>query len=326
MTPRTPPRPPPSSRSALPARALNPGQLELSSPFRYPGGKSWLVPAALAFTRAHDVRHFSEPFAGGASVACAVLTEHLAARVTLNEIDGDVAAVWQVIFSAEAERLARLILNFDLGPETVGALLAAPGETLLDRAFRTIVRNRVNHAGILAAGAGRTKTGERGQSLRQRWYPDTLARRIRLLSACKDRVQVTSQDALTLLEGPQAPGTLLFLDPPYTFGKGAPGHRLYTHAELDHVRLMDAAAALKVPFLMSHQNHPELRALAWERGLKTRDVPMISAHNTRQNELLISRDFTWAEEHQRTVASQPGLFDQGEAQVSLPETPRDVTR
>lgn len=298
----------PHPRTVLPTRPLNPGQLDLTSPFRYPGGKSWLVPTALEFTSRHAPTRFVEPFAGGASVACAVLTEHLHAHVTLNELDGDVAAVWQVVFSSQGEALARRVLSFDLTWGTVDALLASPPDTLTDQAFATIVRNRVNHAGILAPGAGRTRRGERDAGLSQRWYPETLARRIRTLSACRSRVTVTSEDALTLLERPHAPGTVMFLDPPYTFGPRAPGTRLYRHAALDHVRLMDATASLRVPFLMSHQNTPEVRALAWERGLQTRDVAMITAHNARQGELLISRDFRCAERGAAPAVLQPGLF------------------
>ena len=54
------------------------------SPFRFPGGKSWLVPRVLSWLEGPQRRGtFLEPFAGGASVALAVAHEGLVRTVEM---------------------------------------------------------------------------------------------------------------------------------------------------------------------------------------------------------------------------------------------------
>src|SRR5713226_20657 len=81
------------------------------SPFRYPGGKTWLVPYIRHWlspllrqqNNLTPIRpaEFIEPFAGGGIISLTVAAENLANRITMVEIDEDVAAVWQTIFHEE---------------------------------------------------------------------------------------------------------------------------------------------------------------------------------------------------------------------------------
>lgn len=287
--------------------------------FRYPGGKTWLAPALLHLLRAHPPTLFFEPFAGGAALTATVL-DHTSARVWLNELDPAVVAVHRVVFSDRAPQLARRILDFDLTPERVREVLHESPRTELDRAFQTILKNRVNRGGILAPGAGLVRLGENGRGLRQRWYPETLAGRIAVLAAHRHRVTVTQGDALGILERtPFRPGTVIFVDPPYTAGAKSAGRRLYTHHTLDHVRLFQACANLGVPWVMTHEHDPQVMALAWEHHLTWRAVKMTSGHNVTARELVVARDLSWADGVNTLkgpdVPVQPTLFG------SLPGTP-----
>src|SRR5713226_5124115 len=81
------------------------------SPFRYPGGKTWLVPyirrwLSLFIRQQNNLApirsaEFIEPFAGGGIISLTVAAENLANHITMIEIDEDVAAVWQTIFHEE---------------------------------------------------------------------------------------------------------------------------------------------------------------------------------------------------------------------------------
>ncbi|MGH7194996.1 MAG: DNA adenine methylase, partial [Candidatus Saccharimonadales bacterium] len=72
------------------------------SPFRYPGGKTWLVPHARRWlSNIRRSAEFAEPFAGGGIVGLSVLFEGLADRLTLFEIDKDIAAVWKTILNGK---------------------------------------------------------------------------------------------------------------------------------------------------------------------------------------------------------------------------------
>ncbi len=211
------------------------------------------------------------------------------------ELDAKVAEVWSVVFSTRAEELAERILAFDLTLENVQAVLAAPCGTAVDGAFQTILRNRVNRGGILAPGAGLIKAGENGRGLRSRWYPETLARRVRTLAALRDRVSVVCGDGIGSLEqyGGEV-GTAAFIDPPYTAGGKKAGSRLYTHHQLEHERLFDVAADFSGPFVMTYDNAPEIERLAGEYGLETRAIRMKNTHHALMTELLIGRDLGWA--------------------------------
>ena len=122
------------------------------SPFRYPGGKTWLVPTIREWLRQSQPRprELAEPFAGGGIVALSALFENLVSKVVLIEQDDDVAAVWKTIIHGDGKRLAREILEFDLTLESVKELLSREPQGDFERAFATVVRNRVQRGGIMA--------------------------------------------------------------------------------------------------------------------------------------------------------------------------------
>jgi hypothetical protein len=83
----------------MPSEIVNVASVPQRSPFRYPGGKTWLV---------------------------------------------------------------KKITTFDLTTESADDELSRVNTTLEDKAFQTILKNRINRGGILAPGAGRVKNGENG--------------------------------------------------------------------------------------------------------------------------------------------------------------------
>ncbi len=96
------------------------------SPFRYPGGKTWLVPRVRQWLRAQPTRPglLLEPFAGGGIVSLTAAFERLANRVHMVELDPQVAAVWQTILSEDAAWLGEAIVNFSLTPDNAMNALA----------------------------------------------------------------------------------------------------------------------------------------------------------------------------------------------------------
>src|SRR5207248_364046 len=106
-----------------------------------------------------------------------------------------VAAVWQTLLAGEDWAwITQKIESFELTYENVETFLARKGLTLRERAFRTIVRNRVNHGGILAPGVGLIKNGESGKGLKSRWYPTTLKKRIENIVQIRDRITFIHDD------------------------------------------------------------------------------------------------------------------------------------
>jgi len=291
-----------------PTRPVNVASIPLRSPFRYPGGKTWLVPYIRLWLRAMSERPilFVEPFAGGGICSLTVAFEGLADHVLMMELDQHVAAVWKTILMGQAEWLAQEILRFDMNLENVKSRLHE-GETntrlaLRERAFLTILRNRVQRGGIMAPGAGLVKSGENGKGIGSRWYPETLARRIRDIGRMRHRISFIEADAMKALDDYlHDERTVIFADPPYT--KAA--RRLYEHWEIDHALLFSKLASGRSPFLLSYDDADTIRRLAAEHGLQVRTVCMKNTHHARKKELLISRDLTWLD---AAAPRQPVLF------------------
>ena len=278
------------------AAIVNVASVPQRSPFRYAGGKSWLVPRARRWLASLPFvpSHFIEPFAGGASVGLAAAFENLAGHTTLVEIDPDVAAVWQTVLEGEAAWLAARLRGFDLNARSARAVIEGDVNSSRERAFRTIVCNRVNHGGILAPGVGMLKTGENGKGILSRWYPETLARRIEAIALQRSRLSFIEADGLEILrDNAGCPHTVFFIDPPYTVGGKSAGSRLYLHNSLDHKRLFALASQVQGEFLMCYDNTAEAHALADEFGFQTRAIAMKNTHHAKMTELLVSRSLDW---------------------------------
>lgn len=179
-----------------------------------------------------------EPFAGGGIISLTALFENLVPSAVMVELDEDIAAVWQAVVNGHAAWLAQRILQFDLTKGTVMAELSRRPLDVKERAFQTILKNRTCHGGILADGAGFVKHGENGKGIASRWYPATLARRLRDLEHVIDRIDFRWQDGLEVIqEFRDRKDVVFFIDPPYTAGGKSAGKRLYRYCELDHERL-----------------------------------------------------------------------------------------
>jgi DNA adenine methylase len=84
---------------------VNVASVPQRSPFRYPGGKTWLVPQIRRWLKAYDLppAYLLEPFAGGAIVSLTAAFEQLAKHIIMVEQDREVAAVWKTILDDGGE-------------------------------------------------------------------------------------------------------------------------------------------------------------------------------------------------------------------------------
>lgn len=269
---------------------VNVASVKQLSPFRYPGGKTWLVPEVRRWLQSREKlpSEFVEPFAGGGIVSLTVAAERLADHVTMIELDPDVSAVWHTLFNGDAEGLARRIIEFDLNPENVQTVLAAPASSKEDHAFQTILKNRTFHGGILAPGSGLLKHGENGKGIASRWYAGTLARRIRALIPLRSRITFIEGDGLDYLEKTlHQPDTAYFIDPPYTAPGKSAGKRLYRYSEIDHEKLFDLCSLAQGDFMMTYDDAVSVRNMVESRGFHLDRVPMKNTHHAQMFELLI---------------------------------------
>lgn len=267
------------------------------SPFRYPGGKTWLVPRVIQWIkRRTKVTEFIEPFVGGGIISLTVADQNLADHVTMVEKDEQVVSVWQTIFEGDAEWLVNEILSFDITFDNVVERLRKKSSNQRERAFQTILKNRTYHGGILAAGSAPLKHGENGKGIRSRWYPETLAKRIRRIAPFSDRISVIHGDGIEVIsQFSNQTNPLFFIDPPYSISGKKAGRRLYTHSELDHGHLFEVTSRVAGDFLMTYDDNEEVRGLAKEHAFETRLIAMKNTHHSEMKELLIGRDLSWCE-------------------------------
>lgn len=275
---------------------VNVASVPQRSPFRYPGGKTWLVPRIRQWLMSLPQKPsvFIEPFAGGAIVGLNVAFDGLADRVVLVELDDQVAAVWKTVLSGESEWLVNRILSFHVTEESVRAELAQAVASVKEKAFQTLLKNRTFHGGILAPGSSVIKAGENGKGIGSRWYPQTLVQRIRNISKMRDRIAFIEGDGTTTIyEYALQQRAVFFVDPPYTAAGKKAGTRIYTHHTLNHERLFDIMGHVAGDFLMTYDDTVEVQTLATCHGFQARAIAMKNTHHARMMELLIGRDLSW---------------------------------
>lgn len=272
-------------------RVINVASVPQRSPFRYPGGKTWLVPTARKwFAQADTKSSFIEPFAGGGIVALTAVAERFFDHVTMVELDDDMAAAWKTILSDDCQWLMKQISDFTVTSENITTAIARANYGMKEQGFATIIRNRTNHGGILAKGSGMIKTGENGRGLSSRWYPSTLIKRIADINRMREKITFIHGDAFEIMENHlDDSDSYFFIDPPYTVA----GRRLYTHYEVDHRRIFEIASRMTGHFLLTYDDTLEVREWADEYGLPYITIPMQTTHLVTKNELLISDSFEW---------------------------------
>lgn len=272
-------------------KVVNVASVPQRSPFRYPGGKTWLIPTVREWLRQDsNKKNLIEPFAGGGIVSLTAAFENLADQITMVELDEEVAAVWEIILNDKNEWLADRILNFELSHENVNKELSNPNKEIKDIAFCTILKNRVFHGGIIAKGSGMLKNGENGKGIASRWYAKTLADRIRAINFIKHKIQFLQTDAFKVIEqNSDNRNAYFFIDPPYTIA----GKRLYTYFDIDHEQLFYLTSKIQGKFMLTYDDTEEIRALANKYNLDSRTIPMKTTHHLKKNEIIISDNFDW---------------------------------
>jgi DNA adenine methylase len=273
---------------------VNVASVRQLSPFRYPGGKTWLIPQIYKWIGNLNFRprEFIEPFVGGGIVSLTIANENLADHIIMVEIDDEIASVWKTIFYGDADWLIHSILAFDMTIENVNKIISINYCTNEEKALKTIIKNRTFHGGILAKGSGLIKYGENGKGINSRWYPKTLANRINIIKRLRNRITFVQANGVEIIKNNIDNNNVFFLDPPYTAGGKKAGSRLYNHHVLDHKLLFSLCNDID-HFLMTYDVSEEIYTFSKEYNFKIRSIPMKNTHNTKMKEYIISKNLEW---------------------------------
>ena len=86
--------------------------VRLTSPLRYPGGKTALYPLISSVLRVNELerKQYVEPYAGGSGLALALLYQGHVSSIHINDIDQSIWAFWYCVLN-EAERFVHKIIE-----------------------------------------------------------------------------------------------------------------------------------------------------------------------------------------------------------------------
>jgi DNA adenine methylase len=237
------------------------------SPLRYPGGKTKLAEYVKALMRHNRLMggHYVEPYAGGASIALALVLEEFAEQVHINDLDRSVWAFWECVLNhcdALCDKIDTSPVNMDTWTEQREVQKDKDTASVLDLGFSTFFLNRTNRSGILTAGVIGGKNQDGNFKIDARFNKDDLIDRIRLISDHGSRISLYNLDAVTLLDtvAPALPtNTLVYLDPPY-YVKGGDLYEHHYQYE-DHAEVAAASRRVRQHVMVSYDDVPEIRAL-----------------------------------------------------------------
>lgn len=218
------------------------------SPLRYPGGKGKL----LCFVRDLILHNgleggsYSEPYAGGASVALGLLLDGYVSEIHINDFDKGIYSFWQSILNQTDEFLKRVWETPLTVSEWRKQLYIHKNRdqfNVLEVGFATFFLNRTNRSGVLSGGVigGLDQSGT--YKIDARYNREGLSKRIMAVACHKEHISLTQLDAIDFITkvAPKQVGEgLIFLDPPYY----AKGKKLYT-SFYDHCDHEAVAAAIK---------------------------------------------------------------------------------
>ncbi len=267
--------------------------MRYESPLRYPGGKRRLAQYFKVLFRINDLldAEYVEPYAGGSSVALALLFGQYASRVHINDLSRPVYAFWHSVLN-DTENLCRRVrdarLTLDEYRRQKAAIRADDGD-LSELGFAAFYVNRTSRSGIIDARAG--VIGGNAQNgtwrLDARYNRKALVDRIERVARQKHRIRIYNLDAEVMLRTvtPKlSPRTLVYLDPPY-YRKG---QRLYAnfYEPDDHAVLAARVLRLRQPWVISYDDVREVRSLYLGHTRQRYGVPYSAATRSEGAEVL----------------------------------------
>lgn len=265
------------------------------SPLRYPGGKLKVVDYIKRLYEVNDLFDgvYIEPYAGGASVALSLLFSEYVRCIKINDIDRSIYAFWYSVLN-ETEVLCRRIHDTPVNMETweVQRIVQSRKQEadLLELGFSTFFLNRTNRSGILSSGAIGGKNQDGNFKIDARFNKEELIDRIENVAEYADRIELTSIDAVELINSIKRPSekTLCYLDPPY-FVKGRDLYLNY-YDEDDHLAIAKTIKKHKGNWIISYDAVDFIKELYQDYRQKEYYLSYSAGKPSRGKEIMVYSD------------------------------------
>lgn len=240
--------------------------MRTSSPLRYPGGKSPMAGLLVYIRRLNGLgdRATAEPFAGGAGASLTLLYLEETHRIYINDADPAIYDFWWTLVNRPLpflDMLSKASVSIAEWRRQRDVYRDNGRVSRLRRGFSAFYLNRCNRSGIIMNGGpigGITQAGK--WKLNARFNKSELRRRCMKVAEYRERMRVSCDDGIHLIERLDSESTFFFIDPPY-FEKG---RMLYLNA-LDEDYHAALAARLKAmsnaAWVLTYDDCPEVRRL-----------------------------------------------------------------
>lgn len=275
------------------------------SPLRYPGGKGKVADYFKQVFKDNLLYDgtYVEPYAGGASVALALLFNEYASKIIINDIDRSIYSFWHSVLN-KTDELCRLINDTTVNVENweiqKQIQKTKKRQSLLNVGFSTFYLNRTNRSGILSAGiiGGRQQLGD--WKIDARFNKKDLIARIQQIAQYKDKITIYNSDAVELVSTlrktlPQK--TLFYFDPPY-FVKGKDLYLNY-YENKDHKAISDEVSKIKNhKWIVTYDDVSQIRKLYPEYRKKSFKLNYSAGNSTKKGkEIMIFSDNLYIAKH-----------------------------
>jgi DNA adenine methylase len=243
--------------------------MRVISPLRYPGSKVRITEMVAGLLEQNLLvgSHLYEPFAGGSAVSLGLLANGFIPSATWVERDPMIYAFWRMVRDEPDALIDRMMR----GKVTLASwrrmlpmrdIKKPTKDNLLTLGYAGLFFNRTCFSGILGAGPIGGQSQSSAYKLDCRFNKKELARAIRACSGIMQRVKIYFGDGIKFLhdECLRMPAhSLVYVDPPYVTN----GYKLYRYhfEQGQHEKLADVISDLRVPWLMSYDNHELVRSL-----------------------------------------------------------------
>jgi len=204
----------------------------VTSPLRYPGGKSKALGKILPLIPL-GFSEYREPFLGGGSVFVAVRQLRPQATYRINDLNHDLCCFWITVRDRVDELVEEVIQirkEYKEGRRLYERLDRSDSSDDFHRALRFYILDRITYSGLVDSG------GYSSEAFEKRFTQSNIDK-LRPLSNLLQDVEITNQsyENLLLEEGKDV---FIYLDPPYwnsrksdLYGKNGDLHRSFGHKQ-----------------------------------------------------------------------------------------------
>ena len=267
---------------------------KLSTPVRYPGGKSRAVKFLMP-KMPEGITEYREPFVGGGSMAFAFSQANPDAKIWINDLYYNLYCFWTAL-QADPKGFGQAMIEKKLIAEEKGeeghrALFAECKEVLKNIEWYSIhdvgvawwCLNKMSFSGLSESGTLSKQACASNFSMLQCTKLEAYGHHIK-------EWRITNEDYTVLLERTTA-STLVFLDPPYQFVGGDGKSLLYgkdggMHKGFNHLKFAVDCRLRDAQMMVTYDSNPELIELWKDWYPESWDLTytMHSGKNYRENE------------------------------------------